>query len=192
MQTIVINLYGGPGTGKSTTASGVFHELKLAGLNVELASEWIKEKVWSELGNVGKNQLYVFAKQHNRLWALNGKVEYVITDSPLGMSHYYGEKAGEPDEFFSLVSKKIKDFNNIHIFLNRTKVYNEAGRFQNEEQAKEIDLELQVILLKMGKITFQIDADENSAKKISTAILNMRHKHSNNIKEFDLPILFNP
>jgi adenylate kinase family enzyme len=189
VKTIVINLYGGPGTGKSTTAAGIFHNLKLANFNVEVASEWIKEKVWADLGNVGKNQLYVFAKQHNRIWILNGKVEYIITDSPLALSYHYGKVSGEPDEFFQLVYKKIQYFNNIHIFLNRTKEYNSSGRFQNEIQAKKIDEDLKRILLTMiqGPI-FQIDSDENTAKAISSEILNMK-KRGNDLSDFLFPLL---
>jgi len=36
--TLVVNLYGGPGTGKSTTAAATFAELKMAGINCELVS----------------------------------------------------------------------------------------------------------------------------------------------------------
>ena len=46
--TKIINLYGAPGSGKSTIASGLFFHMKMAGLNVELASEYIKSKVFEE------------------------------------------------------------------------------------------------------------------------------------------------
>ena len=188
--SIVFNLWGGPGTGKSTTMAGIFHELKLVGESTEVASEWIKEKVWAGLENICKNQLYVFSKQHNKLWSLDGKVDYIITDSPLGLSYYYGKVVNESNEFFNLVSNKIHGFNNINIFLNRVKDYNKAGRLQNEEHAIEIDFELKTILRSMPN-TFQIDADKFAAKKISDAILDMKYNHNNNIIDFNLP-RFNP
>jgi hypothetical protein len=40
--TVVVNLFGGPGTGKSTTASGVFYHLKRDNRNVELVQEYAK------------------------------------------------------------------------------------------------------------------------------------------------------
>ena len=45
---IVINLFAGPGVGKSTTAARVFAELKLKGVNCEMALEFAKDKVWEE------------------------------------------------------------------------------------------------------------------------------------------------
>lgn len=43
-KVIVINLMGGPGSGKSTVASGIFYRLKKMGVNCELALEFVKDK----------------------------------------------------------------------------------------------------------------------------------------------------
>ena len=40
--TLVVNLFGGPGVGKSTLRAGVFHKLKLKLLNVEEVIEFVK------------------------------------------------------------------------------------------------------------------------------------------------------
>lgn len=40
----VINLFGGPGAGKSTTRAGLFHLMKLHGMNCEEFLEWVKQK----------------------------------------------------------------------------------------------------------------------------------------------------
>ena len=44
----VINLFGGPGCGKSTTAADLFARMKLRGLSVELVTEYAKDVVWDE------------------------------------------------------------------------------------------------------------------------------------------------
>ena len=41
---IVINLCGSPGAGKSTGAAYVFSQLKMAGVNAELVTEFAKDK----------------------------------------------------------------------------------------------------------------------------------------------------
>ena len=97
MKTLIVNFYGGPGTGKSTMAARVFSELKEMGLNVELATEYAKDLTWQESFEVLANQLYVFAKQQHRIWRLNGKVQIILTDAPLLISLVYGK---ETSRFF--------------------------------------------------------------------------------------------
>ena len=89
MKTIVINLIGSPGTGKSTLASELFSKMKWQGYDVELVSEYAKELVWEERTETFKNELYLFAKQHHRMFRLNNKVKYIITDRPLILSLFF-------------------------------------------------------------------------------------------------------
>ncbi len=60
---LIVNLFGGPGAGKSTMAAGLFSELKWRGINCELATEYAKEKVWEESYAIFENQIYIFGKQ---------------------------------------------------------------------------------------------------------------------------------
>ena len=74
MKKLVINIFGGPGCGKSTTATGVFSLLKLHGVNAEFVSEFAKDLTWEERYKTLKNQNYVSAKQHHRQWRLSDDV----------------------------------------------------------------------------------------------------------------------
>ena len=66
-KTIIVNLFAGPGSGKSTSASGIFHNLKLAHINSEYVSEFAKDAVWGENFKVLENQIFVYGEQHNRI-----------------------------------------------------------------------------------------------------------------------------
>ena len=44
-KTIVINLIGGPCSGKSTVAAELFARLKKMGIKTELVSEYIKDRI---------------------------------------------------------------------------------------------------------------------------------------------------
>ena len=62
METKIINLFGGPGCGKSTTASGIFYELKKRGYECELSPEFAKDKVWEDSLRTLDDQIYIFGK----------------------------------------------------------------------------------------------------------------------------------
>ena len=121
MKTTVINLIGSPGTGKSTIAAELFAKMKWLGFDVELVSEYAKELVWEQRHETFKNELYLFAKQHHRLFRLKGKVKFIITDRPLILSLFYNGKYGDGSENFkNLVLEEVNKFDNVNIFLHRT------------------------------------------------------------------------
>lgn len=131
--SIVINIFGGPGVGKSTLASKVFFELKTRSINVELASEWIKNKIFEGTDYPIHDQLYTFAKQNKLLRQLNHKVDYIITDSPLPLSIVY--QKDEPKSFNNLVLEYFNLYDNKNYLVNRDHEYKREGRYQTEEEA---------------------------------------------------------
>ena len=132
----IINLYGGPGVGKSTTAAGLFYKMKIAGYSCELAYEWIKLKVYENTPYPFNDQIYTFGKQHKQIKQLMNKVDYIITDSPLLLSLVYGEH--ESDEFKELVKTTNNSYDNYHFVLERNHEYSNYGRLQNEQEANDI------------------------------------------------------
>ena len=142
--TKIINLYGSPSTGKSTLASGLFYKMKIAGFNVELADEWIKSKVFEEAPYPFTDQLYTFAKQNKRLNQLKGKADYVICDSPLLQICVY--KSHEPEIFDEMALAYYNRYDNINIFLHRDHEFRQEGRVHNEEQSKEIEIQIEQML----------------------------------------------
>ena len=78
---LIINLFGAPGAGKSTGAAYVFSQLKAAGINAELVTEFAKDKVWEETKAVFESQAYIFGKQYLRISRLVGKVDVASTES---------------------------------------------------------------------------------------------------------------
>lgn len=132
----VINLFAGPGAGKSTLASGVFYHLKSAGLNCELVTEFAKDLTWSKRNECLKCQPYILGKQYNKLFRLNGKVDYIITDSPLLLSVIYNTKHHSLNQ---LAFDLFNEFNNINFFVIRVKDYLQIGRSQTFEESLLID-----------------------------------------------------
>jgi hypothetical protein len=137
--TLYVNLYAGPGAGKSTTAADTFAKLKRLGINCELITEFAKDKVWEGHEKVFTDQLYLLGKQHWKQYRLEGEVDVAITDSPLILSLVYNRLYAKLEHMDPLVLEVYGRFNNLNYFLTRSKAYNPKGRNQTEEEAKGID-----------------------------------------------------
>jgi len=179
---IVVNFYGGPGSGKSTTAAGVFSKLKTMGVNAELITEYAKDKAWENpVGPDGKfapifdNQIYIFAKQHHRLFRLNGQVDVAVTDSPILLSSVYND--GKFPALDNLVVETFNGFNNMNYYLNRVKPYNPKGRNQNEEQAIFIDGKVKKLLTDRYISVVNLDGNEEAISIIAADVMHeLRNK----------------
>lgn len=162
-ETLVINLMGGPCSGKSTIASGLFYNLKKLGYNCELALEFAKDKVWEESLKVLDDQFYIFGKQFHKIFRLNGKVDVIITDSPLIMSLYYNKM---PSKYFNdFVVEQFNQFNNLTFFIERNdNAYEESGRIQTKEEAEQIDKDIKNLMslyyIKFHTLSCEIAVDE--------------------------------
>jgi len=175
MKTIVC-LYGGPGSGKSTTSARLFAELKTKGFNCEMNREYVKEWVWEGRAIKPGDQTYFFAKQarKERLYMDSG-VDVIITDSPLILTHFYGMKYDifEQTANTSLVMLahhhavcKHYGYKVEHFVLSRNKPYNPNGRYQDEETAKSYDVEIQDLLNSRGIKYTVIGPDEDPTQVI--------------------------
>lgn len=163
MNTLIVNLYGGPGSGKSTMASRLFSELKESAVVAELVTEYAKDLTWQESYYELGNQIYIFGKQQHRIWRVYGKVQVIITDSPLLLGLIYGNSS---DTFKQLVVEEHKSRNSIDIFLNRVKPYSKIGRNQTEDEARIIDSKIKDILdIHVGDY-YRIDGIKSSTDQI--------------------------
>ena len=147
----VINLFGGPGCGKSTMAAAVFTYMKFKGHNVELVTEYAKDLVWdNRLEDMLDQQEYIFAKQNHRLHRLRDHVDYVVTDSPLLLSTIYPNALTWPayHEFCEFVRATNLTYTNMNFFLNRLgeEHFQEVGRAHNFAQSVDLDNQIRYML----------------------------------------------
>lgn len=166
--TLVVTLYGGPGTGKSTTRALVFGELKQRGRNVEEAPEYAKELVWEKSSGKLGFQPYIIAKQMWRTRRLDGQVDAVITDTSTLLSLIYGgPENGVTPAFRNWVLDEYKSRNGLDFYLTRdpSRPYNPKGRTQQSlSEAEQADEQIKT-LLDTNNIHYseiQVDKDGNS------------------------------
>lgn len=134
---LVINLFGGPGAGKSTMRARIFTELKYKQLNCEEITEFAKDKTWEENWPALNNQIFMFGSQYHRMYRVMDKVDIIITDSPILLCSIYDKTKNKNLE--NLVVEQHNLMNTFNIFLERKHEYQKEGRNQDEEGAKEID-----------------------------------------------------
>jgi ABC-type dipeptide/oligopeptide/nickel transport system ATPase component len=141
---LTLNIFGGPGCGKSTIAAAVFSLLKMHGVVAELVTEFAKDLTWEERKQALANQYYIWGKQYHKMWRLKNKVSVIINDSPLLLNLVYG--CSKPKCFHETVIDSFNEFDNINYFLNRGETYDINGRMQSKKEAIELDIAIMKIL----------------------------------------------
>ncbi len=169
-KTTIINIYGGPGAGKSTSAAYYYYMMKKAGDNVELVREYVKDWAWEGRKITTNDQIYFLGKQVRRESMLYGKVNWIVTDSPVMMNLYYAQRycsqhlaEGIRTATLAFYRQAIEDgHKHIHLLLDRNKPYISEGRYQTESEAKEIDGGVKRVLedLKVSYLTCTPDEVE--------------------------------
>ncbi len=162
----IINLFSGPGSGKSTTAAGLFYHMKCAGVEVELVQEYAKDMVWEGRHNILEDQIYIFAKQQRRIARLkNHGLDWVITDSPIPLGLCYTRPEDMSESFQDLVMQVFNSYENHNFYLTRNVQYNPNGRNQKTEQeAVQVDNKLTHMLIS-NKIPYMTVMGGTSAVK---------------------------
>lgn len=170
---IVVNLFGGPGSGKSTGAAYIFAMLKMQGINCELVTEFAKDKTWEHNMKALSNQAYVFGKQCYRISRCENQVDAIITDSPLALSVIYNNDPKLGDTFNSMVLEVFNSYNNLNYMLQRTKPYNPIGRNQTETESDEIGKDIEKMLTENNILYKCATGDVDGYKNIISDVLNV-------------------
>lgn len=163
--TRVINFFAQPGSGKSTNTALLFGELKQMDIDCEIALEYAKELVWGENVVELADQICVLAGQLKKQIFVNGKVDFIITDSPILLSSFYNKKYNY-EIFEKLCFEAFNKFENINILLKRVKRYNSNGRLQTEKESDEMADGIKNLLDRNDVKYIVVDGDENCVKNI--------------------------
>ena len=131
---LVVNLFAGPGHGKSTMAAHIFAALKDKGIVAELVGEAAKDATWRGDNATIGCQPWLFGEQLRRQQVLRSAgVQVAVADSPLLLSSVYGDYL--PTCFHEVIRHFHCEFDNLNIILERIKPYEQRGRNQTESDA---------------------------------------------------------
>lgn len=167
---LVVNLFAGPGAGKTVMAMSLVVELKKQGIHAEYVSEVAKGCVY-RLDNYrlpkedakaaadlisGRfyDQVELLQEQKYQLdiFAGSTQVDVVITDSPLVLSAAYLKDDDMRPVFEDMVKDEALKYHNINYFIHRNTTEFEAeGRIHTLAQSVEKDKEVKDLLNRLGQ-----------------------------------------
>lgn len=148
-----INLYGGPGVGKSTIAAMLYARLKGAGTDVELVQEYVKQRVYEDRKPQGWDYIYAFAHQFEaERRCLQGGVQRIVTDSPLLLQCIYAQEHGCPvaKQLGDITLTFEKEYPSINFFVYRNSPYEEGSRWETSDEAEAMDVTIEETLIRNG------------------------------------------
>tara|TARA_B110000503_G_scaffold121139_1_gene184445 strand:+ start:99 stop:641 length:543 start_codon:yes stop_codon:yes gene_type:complete len=171
----LINLFCGPGGGKSSIASGLTYKLKKKHITCDNPYEFPKILAWDDNHSAIQDQLYVLANQHRGIVKSFGKVDYIVLDSPIILSLVYRsvyEGTSYPatlygEHFDKMVLDIHNQYDNINILLKRGEGnHNDKERYQSLEESKLLDAEIENTLIKYNIPYISVDVNNKTLKNI--------------------------
>ena len=168
---IVVNLTGAPGAGKSTGAAIIFAELKKAGINTELVTEFAKDKTWEHNIMALGCQEYVFGKQSYRLRRCRDDVDVIVTDSPLPLGLIYNDNPALDYHFEAVVMNVFNTYTNLNFFINRVKPYNPKGRNQTEAESDQLSIAIKTLYNNLNIPYTEINGDNTGYEFVVKEVL---------------------
>lgn len=182
--TIIVNAFGGPGSGKTTACFYVACELKKKGYVVEYVPEYSKELVWEEnwelLDGSYEHQKQILAEQKRRIDRLIGRVDFIVTDAPLLFNIIYLNDCSEKSQHMSNLLNVFNQYSNFNFFVKRDEQdFEETGRIHNFEESKQKDDEI-LSLLKNNKLYYGQYTHKNLGYIVQNAIITRNKVESKN------------
>ncbi len=173
---VIVNAFGGPGSGKSTACMDICQQLKKLGYNAEYVQEYAKELVydknWDLLDGSEAHQFEILKEQVHRMDRLYGQADFIITDSPILLNSIYNQELTAA--YSGMVQELHGQYHNFSFFVERDREsFQQEGRIHNLEESIVKDKEIQT-LLKNNNIYYGTYTHETIGKVVQNAITTYR------------------
>jgi len=158
MKTLIVNIFGSPGVGKSSFAADLFARLKYSGISSELVTEYAKRLVWEEDWRGLRNQLQILSEAVRTLETLDGKVRVIVNEQCVLNSIVFvtPESRINTDYFAQYVLSLDEKYGGLNFFVDREPVFTEEGaRVQKTKEESDMLKERILGVLDMSKRPYE-------------------------------------
>ena len=168
--SVHVNVFGGPGSGKSTMAYAVAAELKARGYTAECVGEVVKDCIYDAargdqeaarlLDGSVESQEELYRRQSARERRLDGLVQFVVADSPAIMGLAYLAPDADEDRAARLAALAQDEFEaqeSVNVIVAREGAYDPRARIHAEDEAERIDADVLAPAFYSLKITARIN-----------------------------------
>lgn len=164
MSSVIVNLFGGPGVGKTSLGSDIFAQLKKKHISVELVPEVAKQMIYQSNQAAIKYQFFIGNTQLFWQKSVEDHVDVVIAESPYILSSVYNQTHPHLTSGFI---EEFKKQNNINYFiLRKNNAFDVSGRIHSFEESKSLDKEI-LNMLKSNSIDFrEIELNQYTVEEI--------------------------
>jgi hypothetical protein len=139
LQTLLINLFGAPCSGKSVKMMQLAVHAKLRRVFCEISAEVAKEYVVPKIPITRDVQLALSREQARRLNCFVGHAAVVITDAPIMIGAFYTkyrqlERPGDLETLFPNLARSVhaNAAKIVNVYIWRNHPYDPAGRLESE------------------------------------------------------------
>jgi thymidylate kinase len=172
-----VNLFGAPGSGKTTLAAELFVHFKKKNVNCEIVNELAREWAYLNRPILSCDQIFLFASQMNREDTLlsRNKADMIITDSPVYLNAFYGiikdaklfKGFQSLSRYFDLKYKCV----NLFCKLNENFIYSNKGRYHSKEESEKLETSmLEDVSSYYRSILMDVTVIDNSKDRLDQAI----------------------
>lgn len=182
--TCVINLFGGPGSGKTTCAMSICSELKKLGYSAEYVQEYAKELVYEKnfdlLDGSEMHQFEILQEQMHRVdRLLGGDVDFIVCDAPIVLNGIYNKELTA--EYSEMLQDLFHQYQNMSFFIERDVTsYQQEGRMQTFQESVEKDAEIRKMLDSYG-----ISWDSCTHEMLDQIVHKAVEQHQQTVQEAD-------
>lgn len=141
-RTMIVNLFAPPNRGKAIMAHKVCDELQTRGVSCAVVTHDHQPLETARYTDI-QNEIFIFARDFNKIFRLHGHVEAIVTDKPLMMSLFYNMRYGQGyyQRLNDLIVEQNSNLYNINFFLRGGTVTMKHDIEEVEIQDIEVDME---------------------------------------------------